>query len=589
MAAVDLWRILRWEAAGAMDGDVSDYFFVARGILNGLTPYVDLYESKPPGIFFLSALSLLVTGDQRFLSVLQWIMLGAIPFLFAAFALHVERKRHSGVLDQTAAGLLGLVVGILFTLFLEERGGMLQTEGWGSFLGLLYLLSIAWDGAFTTRRMWISGAFLFGTIFMKEPFLLAALAGALVLCPTWQSFKRSFVIPLLGAGAAFVIVMVAFGWLGPYLTIHLPAMLWGRIASDPIDPVWLRWLSIRWLWGNTTTYNKSAPLFGNLLILFFLSVPLMRRGAGRARDVVVAIAGPASALVFVFFTYFQLIFWNMRRVGVQSTDALMTLHDAIFLWWMIAVVVMAICSFLQWKRGYLRHLVPAVLALCLASQAAGISVYAINHFAFAFPFYVSLAILFLRHMRDSLWTEGFALAAVLLASIIAFTWNTDPVYMQQLEGRTQYTYAKNREQTDRLDALLTACDFDRYYAFGGLNRLQFAKHSHYGPMVNLAFINYLPLNHPLVMETVRNILLRTPVIVDFEKQQFLSPEIDATILQSFTDEIPPCAAPHLPIGTARVLFRKQRKELPHPKLLHSAADAPAIDRSDSPGLPRLLQ
>jgi hypothetical protein len=48
---------------------VSDYLLytvVGRGILNGLTPYIDLFESKPPGMFLLAAVSLLVSGIEGF-------------------------------------------------------------------------------------------------------------------------------------------------------------------------------------------------------------------------------------------------------------------------------------------------------------------------------------------------------------------------------------------------------------------------------------------------------------------------------------------------------------------------------------------
>lgn len=50
-----------------MDSDVLLYFAAGRGILNGLSPYIDIFETKPPGMFLLSALSLRVTGDERLL------------------------------------------------------------------------------------------------------------------------------------------------------------------------------------------------------------------------------------------------------------------------------------------------------------------------------------------------------------------------------------------------------------------------------------------------------------------------------------------------------------------------------------------
>ena len=557
-AGVDLWNVLRWEARGAMDSDVSDYFFVARGIRNGLLPYRDLYETKPPGIFFLTLLSLMVSGDQRFLSIVQLLVFIAIPLLFAAFAVHKSKERAATRWETVFFALLAFLLGSLLTLYLEERAGMLQTETWGCFFALLYALSLCWGKVPTTpRRIALSSVFLFATLFMREPFLLTTLAAAIVLCPTWRAFLRSFVLPLGIAGIAFLLIMTVLGYIGPYMTVHIPIMLWGRVAHDPLDPLWLRWLSIRWLFGNTTSYNVSSPLFGYVLILLFIVAPLWKRNPKGRWDLWMVIAGCGLVLVAAYYAYFLVVMINAKRLGVQlapeSVALLQHLLSIAITWGVLSLPFL----FLLYKRGYLLASMLIFAGLFLSSEAVGISIYAVNHYTFAVPFYMALVLLLLQRQNAALWSEGIVVACSALAAVTVFTYQTDPRFMQTLEERTHYTYSANKDVIDRFDAMLDACHFDRYYTFGGLNKLQFAKHSPYGPAVILTYFNYLAPDHPLIQDTLKNIVFKTPVIAIFNKPDpLVSSDVDALIHERFTDQAPSCAKPYLPMDTAVMLFRK---------------------------------
>src|SRR5262249_53570701 len=59
---VDLYGALVLEAQGFLSPDVLIYLTIGKGMLNGLHVYRDLFESKPPGIFLLSAISLRLGG-----------------------------------------------------------------------------------------------------------------------------------------------------------------------------------------------------------------------------------------------------------------------------------------------------------------------------------------------------------------------------------------------------------------------------------------------------------------------------------------------------------------------------------------------
>src|SRR3989344_2498866 len=73
--------------------DTTLYIAVGRGILNGLTPYADLYENKPPGIFLMSALSLWLTGGRVLGSVFQTIAIVGIPIMLALVTLRTLRGK----------------------------------------------------------------------------------------------------------------------------------------------------------------------------------------------------------------------------------------------------------------------------------------------------------------------------------------------------------------------------------------------------------------------------------------------------------------------------------------------------------------
>ena len=153
---------LLYELEGAYTGDSTMYWAMGRGILNGLVPYIDLYENKPPGIFLVSAASIFLTGGPYLGNILQALILAIIPVLFAAFTwMHLSKRTFQFRIIVTGAALL---TGMLFTLFLAERSGEFQVESFGAFFGILYAFLIAgpefrrkkrkqrsWRSAFSSR------------------------------------------------------------------------------------------------------------------------------------------------------------------------------------------------------------------------------------------------------------------------------------------------------------------------------------------------------------------------------------------------------------------------------------------------------
>src|SRR4051812_14363059 len=121
LAAVILLASIRavWLSPIASDGAI--FFALGRAILNGITPYRDLFETKPPGIFLLGSLSILfggVTAAKLFSVLAILIVLASCVWL-----------------DRT----LGLFVGTLLAVLTAVQSGGFYPEEFGAAALCIYV------------------------------------------------------------------------------------------------------------------------------------------------------------------------------------------------------------------------------------------------------------------------------------------------------------------------------------------------------------------------------------------------------------------------------------------------------------------
>jgi hypothetical protein len=249
-------RHLWYEAQGVLSGDADIYFTVGRGLLNGLVPYRDIFENKPPGIFLVTAASLWITGGALLAKVLQIL---ALLSPFAAILWWASRQ--SGWLLKASGALLATVV----LLFTATYAGEVQVEAFGLAFACWYpfLLWYRRDDWRVRDTALAAGLFAF-SIGFKEPFLLTLIATALLLCPGRRSFIQRCVIPALIATVAGGLLLGLLGWLHSYLWIYLHFMLQGHIVRT--GPVWLRGFEAFGLLKQAWSYSPALPAF--LLLLF---------------------------------------------------------------------------------------------------------------------------------------------------------------------------------------------------------------------------------------------------------------------------------------------------------------------------------
>lgn len=262
-AHIDLGTVIVYEASGLNNTDSPLYFAVARGILNGLVPYRDLFESKPPGVFLLHAISLWLSGSEILVRALQILMLLSLPFLIAVgcFRAAAMGFQKSTLLPVAAFFLAGLI----FTIYLQQRSGALQTELFGAYFGMLYVFAIS--KARTSTRphiptMIVASIGIFGAVFMKEPFVFTIVASAFLLLRNIRAWLYYFCIPLVIAGVTELIVLASLGYLDAYIHVYLSFMT--GIHINRFGSPWVRALSVHRLLLDAATFSAffAAVLVG---------------------------------------------------------------------------------------------------------------------------------------------------------------------------------------------------------------------------------------------------------------------------------------------------------------------------------------
>lgn len=235
-AVKQIWLRLGSELNPAYVWDDPLYWAVGRGILNGLTPYRDLFETKPPGIFWMSALSLKLTGGVYAMNISSFFSL-LVTGLVPSIATVILRKkincgRRTFVLMLSAS----LLFGMMLALYSQNRSGYIQVEAFGAMFVCLYLLLI-FDTDEKKLKLWsptviISGLLLACAGLMKEPFVFVAAGASLLFVRGMRGFFYKTILPLICGGAAGTAAMAATGTLKPYLTIYVKFIMDSRVHTD---------------------------------------------------------------------------------------------------------------------------------------------------------------------------------------------------------------------------------------------------------------------------------------------------------------------------------------------------------------------
>ncbi|MCA9370576.1 MAG: hypothetical protein KC680_01285 [Candidatus Peregrinibacteria bacterium] len=200
--------------SGYLHGDALIFQTVGRGMLHGYKPYVDLFETKPPGVFLLHALSWKLFGSQLLVSLLSVACLLGIPILVTVPVVQ-ERK---------VLILLTMLFGLTLALYVANQAGGGLAESYGAFFGVAFL-GLLISERISTLKPLLLGILLLLAVGFKEPFLLSILAGVIVLTDRPKDLVTSFLVPVGITVVLGLIGLFAFSLFDPFFSIYLPHML----------------------------------------------------------------------------------------------------------------------------------------------------------------------------------------------------------------------------------------------------------------------------------------------------------------------------------------------------------------------------
>lgn len=215
--------------------DTTMYYAIGKGMTQGLKPYVDMFETKPPMIFFISAISYSLTKDYYLCNLFSFFCL-LLTTLAPSVCIGVKlwKKEEKNPLAWTLCLFASLAVGLLLGGYDQLRSGEVQVELFGAFFVLAYLLlarTIDCENAkLYSPKIIISALLLMVGVMFKEPFLLIAFAGGLIICKKGKDWLYRFILPCAYGGCAGVLLLAVTGTLFPYLTAYLPHMLGNHIS-----------------------------------------------------------------------------------------------------------------------------------------------------------------------------------------------------------------------------------------------------------------------------------------------------------------------------------------------------------------------
>lgn len=270
--------IFSFELKHAYTADAPLYWTVGRGILNGLTPYSQMYENKPIGIFLISALSFGLTGDTILCNVFSCIaavMLTVVPALAVMSLINQNKKDEVDGVRKLAVALTVMLSALIVTVYSEVRSGGFQVEAIGAAFSVLFIfLVIKLKGAKARKKrivLTILAALALGcAVMIKEPFLLTAVFGALLFVDNFEDLVKNLILPSAVAGVIVILLLAVTGTLVPYFSIYIKRMFETRIGGESTALGRARDL----LRVSGDIRNFSDLLF--YLLLLFLALALLR-------------------------------------------------------------------------------------------------------------------------------------------------------------------------------------------------------------------------------------------------------------------------------------------------------------------------
>lgn len=275
-------------------GDAYIFLAVGRGIMNGLRPYVDLFESKPPGIFILAAIASKTSNPLRAVEAIVATVAIALPIFMVGHYCYDEKKLRRSLLPAFSAMLS--LCGLAVVLLLQQTGGFLPAYfALGSILLYCFLL-------FRGKISWVAACF-FGVLvcliaLFREPAILGLVAAMVMMISDRRQFLWFGVIPVVFGIVFWTGCISIIGWDG--YTSYLRDILHTRtsggnillLSLNPIrfaETIWTAPLAqlffmgtgIHWIFRYEKDDRRRMTIIMRMLVALFLCNLASKFGAER--------------------------------------------------------------------------------------------------------------------------------------------------------------------------------------------------------------------------------------------------------------------------------------------------------------------
>lgn len=493
---------LKYEAMGPVCYDASIFIAIGRAMLHGYTPYVDMFENKPPGIFFfIMAASIFLTDSYVLATALDLLILFILPGLFALFAWR-HSSHHSDLSYRIFIVTTAALFGTLLAVHSLNLAGQMETEAYGALFGIIYLFIVTSARQMSWKIIGAAALFMMMSIGMKEPFLLTLLASVLLYyCRSLKELLLRFVVPLLLAIDIGIILLWISGLLMPYIHIYAYNML-PEVGNAK------RAGSLSWFSGNVL-YTFSVYLNELSYSSYYLTY----------------------CMGFLFLAACFVAFIAKGSHKSRYTG--------------VAIIVLSIATLFYSVN--LRHLLYG------------------HHYAFFIPFYAAAGLMVLRYAGMSRFPQGsvlmlawFAINCVTLGTHYGTAYDKGVVDFD----RNRIQLAK--QVATVLDEVMDACKIERYLSLSNIDRphpMAYTRHIPMGPLP-IQLVGYLLPKVGLQQQFLNSLYEARIVLYNtYTPPYFYNLRIDVAelVTDNFSQKLPECAK-NVPIGNIhpyRIYFHKE--------------------------------
>jgi len=239
------------------DIDSAIFQYVGRGITNGQLPYRDLYDHKPPAIFYINALGLALSGGSRWgIWALELLSLTAAGVVCAQYVRRYFSNIPAAI--ATAAFLLNLT-------FFHQGGNLTEEYALPFQFGALLCLSLWAAGRQVRWSAFGLGACVAAASSFKQPLgALAVSIGVFILLETLEKRDvRRLLAAVLWAGLGFTAI-----WAGWFILFAV---------NGAISEFWEAAFAYNFALSGISTAQRVQSM-GSALVTLFRSAPFFMIG-----------------------------------------------------------------------------------------------------------------------------------------------------------------------------------------------------------------------------------------------------------------------------------------------------------------------